>query len=88
MELDEVAARVFRTYWVLLVVMTVIPLTLVALVMSGREPTSVAQSRLQAGSVAAEASAGEAGASIVVSQVKAFATSESLLREVLSEQRI
>ncbi|TDE23957.1 hypothetical protein [Actinomadura sp. 6K520] len=86
MELDEVAARVVRSYWVLLTVMTVLPLTLVALLMSGREPVAVAQSRLQAGATAADAASGEAGASIVVSQVKAFATSESLLTEVLREQ--
>ncbi|TDB96483.1 hypothetical protein E1266_09815 [Actinomadura sp. 7K534] len=87
MELDEVAARVVRSYWVLLTVMTVLPLTLVALLMSGREPAAVAQSRLQAGATSADAAAGEAGASVVVSQVKAFATSEGLLTEVLREQK-
>ncbi|GAA0572695.1 hypothetical protein [Actinomadura livida] len=88
MELDEVAARVVRSYWVLLTVMTVLPLTLVALLMSGREPVAVAQSRLQAGATSADAAAGEAGASVVVSQVKAFATSEGLLTEVLLEQKV
>ncbi|TDC59132.1 hypothetical protein E1200_32475 [Actinomadura sp. GC306] len=88
MELDEVAARVVRSYWVLLTAMTVLPLTLVALWMSGREPAAVAHARLQAGGAAADAAAGEAGASVLVSQVKAFATSESLLTEVLREQRV
>ncbi|TYB48075.1 hypothetical protein [Actinomadura chibensis] len=88
MEIDEVAARVVRTYWALLLVMTVLPLTLVALLMSGQEPPSVAKSRLQASSKATDAAPGDAGVSIVVSQVKAFATSENLLSRVLRAQRV
>ncbi len=87
MELDEVAARVFRSYWPLLAVMTAVPLALVALLMNGREPAAVAESRLQAGS-AAEAVSGDGSASIVVSQVQAFATSENLLSSVLAAERI
>ncbi len=88
MEIDEVAARVVRSYWALLLVMTVVPLVLVGLVMGGQEPPSVAQSRLQASSRATDAAPGDAGVSIVVSQVKAFATSENLLSEVLRQQRV
>ncbi|WUI00783.1 hypothetical protein OHR68_02900 [Spirillospora sp. NBC_00431] len=88
MEIDEVAARVVRSYWALLLVMTVLPLTLVALLMSGQEPPSVAKSRLQASSKATDAAPGDAGVSIVVSQVKAFATGETLLTRVLREQRV
>lgn len=88
MEIDEVAARVVRSYWALLLVMTVLPLTLVALYMNGQVPPSVAESRLQASSKATDAAAGDAGVSIVVSQVKAFATSENLLKTVLREQRV
>lgn len=88
MEIDEVAARVVRTYWALLLVMTVLPLTLVALLMSGQEPPSVAKSRLQASSKATDAAPGDAGVSIVVSQVKAFATSENLLTAVLKAQHV
>ncbi|MFC4048888.1 hypothetical protein ACFOY4_04255 [Actinomadura syzygii] len=88
MEIDEVAARVVRTYWALLLVMTVLPLTLVALLMSGQEPPSVAKSRLQASSKATDAAPGDAGVSIVVSQVKAFATSENLLSRVVRAQRV
>lgn len=87
MELDEVAARVFRSYWPLLAVMTAVPLALVALLMNGREPAAVAESRLQAGS-AAEAVSGDGSASIVVSQVQAFATSENLLSSVLAAERV
>ncbi|MGH8967661.1 MAG: hypothetical protein ACRDXB_20360, partial [Actinomycetes bacterium] len=88
MEIDEVAARVVRSYWALLLVMTVLPLTLVALLMSRQEPPSVAESRLQASSKATDAAPGDAGVSIVVSQVKAFATGETLLSEVLRNQRV
>ncbi|MFI0479538.1 hypothetical protein [Actinomadura sp. 9N215] len=88
MEIDEVAARVVRSYWALLLVMTVLPLTLVALLMNGQEPASVAKSRLQASSKATDAAPGDAGVSIVVSQVKAFATGEVLLSQVLREQRV
>ncbi|MEU8343771.1 hypothetical protein [Actinomadura meyerae] len=87
-EIDEVAARVMRSYWALLLVMTVVPLVLVGLVMSGQEPPAVAKSRLQASSRATDAAPGDAGVSIVVSQVKAFATTENLLREVLRNQRV
>ncbi|SFN89219.1 hypothetical protein [Actinomadura madurae] len=88
MEIDEVAARVVRSYWALLLAMTVLPLLLVGVVMSGKEPPYVAQSRLQASSRATDAAPGDAGVSIVVSQVKAFATSENLLREVLGQQKV
>ncbi|MEU8797937.1 hypothetical protein [Spirillospora sp. NPDC048819] len=88
MEIDEVAARVVRSYWAVLLIMTVLPLTLVALLMSAQQPPSVAKSRLQAGGEATDAATGDAGVSIVVSQVKAFATGDTLLREVLRRQGI
>ncbi|MEU9839478.1 hypothetical protein AB0C69_09680 [Actinomadura sp. NPDC048032] len=86
MEIDEVAARVVRSYWALLLVMTLLPLVLVGLAMSGREPPYTAATRLQASSRATDAAPGDAGVSIVVSQVKAFATSENLLSGVLRQQ--
>lgn len=88
MEIDEVAARVVRSYWALLLVMTVLPLVLVGLAMSGREPPYTAGTRLQASSRATDAAPGDAGVSIVVSQVKAFATSENLLGGVLRQQHL
>ncbi|XVQ12376.1 hypothetical protein ACQP1W_07380 [Spirillospora sp. CA-255316] len=88
MEIDEVAARVVRTYWALLLAMTVVPMALVGLVMGGQEPPHSATSRVQASSRATDAAAGDAGVSIVVSQVKAFATGRTLLDRVLREQRI
>ncbi|WP_141581526.1 hypothetical protein [Actinomadura sp. WMMA1423] len=88
MEIDEVAARVVRSYWAVLLVMTVLPLVLVGLAMNGREPPATAAARLQASSRATDAAPGDAGVSIVVSQVKAFATSENLLSGVLRQQHV
>ncbi|MFI6518683.1 hypothetical protein ACIBF1_24220 [Spirillospora sp. NPDC050679] len=88
MEIDEVAARVVRTYWALLLVMLVAPVLVVGYVMSGQEPPHVAESRLQASSKATDAAPGDAGVSIVVSQVKAFATSRNLQDRVLRELRL
>ncbi|MEU5877480.1 hypothetical protein [Spirillospora sp. NPDC047279] len=88
MEIDEVAARVIRTYWALLLAMTVLPLLLVGYVMSGKEPPYVAESRIQASSKATDAAPGDAGVSIVVSQVKAFATSQTLLNQVMRAQNV
>ncbi|MFD0692058.1 hypothetical protein [Actinomadura fibrosa] len=86
MEIDEVAARVARSYWALLLVMTVVPMVLVGVAMSGQTPPAVAKTRLQASSKATDAAPGDAGVSIVVSQVKAFATSRNLLDGVLRAQ--
>ncbi|MFF0518593.1 hypothetical protein ACFYTC_07840 [Actinomadura nitritigenes] len=85
MEIDEVAARVARSYWALLLVMTVVPLVLVGGVMSRQDPPAVAKTRLQATAKAADAAAGDAGVSTEVSQVKAFATSDNLLAGVLGQ---
>lgn len=86
MEIDEVAARVVRSYWGLLLVMTVLPLLLVGYVVSGQDPPEVAKTRIQASSKATDAAPGDAGVSIVVSQVKAFATSRNLMDGVLRAQ--
>ena len=88
MEIDEVAARVVRSYWALLLAMTVLPVLLVALMTSGQEPPHAATSRIQASSRATDAAVGDAGVSIVVSQVKAFATNRNLMDRVLRQQGV
>ncbi|MFD0902188.1 YveK family protein [Actinomadura sediminis] len=88
MELDEVAARVGRRYWALLLVLTVVPVLVVGYVMNGREPPAVAQTRIEASGSVTDAAVGDAGVSIVVSQVTAYATSRNLLTAVLKEQKI
>src|SRR5512139_2143575 len=87
-EIDEVVARVVRRYWPLLLLMTLLPIPLVGYVVGGQPPAYTAQTRLQASSKATDAAPGDAGVSIVVSQVKAFATGRRLLDKVLDEQRI
>ncbi|MBW8483992.1 hypothetical protein [Actinomadura parmotrematis] len=87
-EIDEVAARVVRTYWALLLAALVLPVLAVGWVMHGRTPPEVAQTRVQASSNAADAVAGDAGVAIVVSQVKAYATSRNLLDGVLRDTRL
>jgi capsular polysaccharide biosynthesis protein len=87
-EIDEVAARVARSYWALLLIMTVVPLVLVGGLMSRQDPPAVAKTRLQATAKAADAAAGDAGVSTEVSQVKAFATSDNLLTGVLGQLRL
>ncbi|MEV5824234.1 hypothetical protein AB0L25_01510 [Spirillospora sp. NPDC052242] len=88
MELDEVAARVGRRYWALLLVLTVVPVLVVGFAMNGREPPAVAQTRIEASGSVTDAAVGDAGVSIVVSQVTAYATSRNLLTAVLKEQKI
>ncbi|QFG24133.1 hypothetical protein [Actinomadura sp. WMMB 499] len=88
MELDEVAARLGRRYWALLLVLTVAPVLVVGFVMSGREAPAVAQTRIEASGSVTDAAVGDAGVSIVVSQVSAYATSRNLLTGVLKQQKI
>jgi capsular polysaccharide biosynthesis protein len=87
-EIDEVAARVIRSYWLLLLVMLVVPVLLVGMVMKGKAPAYMAQTRLDASSKVTDAAPGDAGVSVVVSQVKAFATSYNVLSRVIRDQHI
>jgi capsular polysaccharide biosynthesis protein len=87
-ELDEVAARVARSYWPLLLVMLVLPMLLVGMALTHGAPVYTAQTRLDASSRVSDAAPGDAGVSAVVSQVKAFATSYNVLAGVLRDQHI
>ncbi|WP_026415823.1 hypothetical protein [Actinomadura oligospora] len=88
MEIDEVAARVIRTYWALLLVMTVVPLLAVFMVMDGRTPPAAAQSRIVVPGGAAAGAAGDNGVSAAVSTAKAFATGHDLLAKVIKDNRL
>lgn len=88
MEIDEVAARVIRTYWALLLVMTVVPLLAVFGVMSGRTPPAAAQARIVVPGGAAAGAAGDNGVSAAVSTVKAFATGHDLLAKVIKDGKL
>jgi capsular polysaccharide biosynthesis protein len=87
-EIDEVAARVVRSYWALLLIMMVAPVLLVGQVLKGQDPEYTAKTRLDASSKVTDAAPGDAGVSVVVSQVKAFATSQNVLAKVLRDQRV
>ncbi|RFU40612.1 hypothetical protein DZF91_16200 [Actinomadura logoneensis] len=88
MELDEVAARVIRTYWALLLVATVVPLVAVYMLMDGRTPPAAAQARVVVPGGAAAGAAGDNGVSAAVSTVKAFATGHDLLAQVIRSGRL
>jgi capsular polysaccharide biosynthesis protein len=70
-EIDEVAARLLRQYWVLLVFCIVVPLVAISLVIAKQPTMYAADARIITGSQV-PASSAEAGA--VVSQVQAIAT--------------
>ena len=88
MEIDEVAARVARRYWPLLLILTMLPALYVQLTLSGESPRHTATARLNTNSDATEAVGGDAGVSVIVSQVKALATSQDLLSSVIRAQRV
>ncbi|MFC4910288.1 hypothetical protein [Actinomadura gamaensis] len=85
MEIDEVAARVIRTYWALLLVTTLVPLLAVFALMSGRAQPSAAQARIVVPGGAAAGAAGDNGVSAAVSTAKAFATGHDLLAKVIRD---
>lgn len=87
-EIDEVAARVIRSYWLLLLIMLVVPVLVVGMVLKGKPPAYTAQTRLDASSKVTDAAPGDAGVSVVVSQVKAFATSHNMLSAVIRAQHV
>ncbi|MEV4258954.1 hypothetical protein AB0J52_37840, partial [Spirillospora sp. NPDC049652] len=88
MEIDEVAARVIRTYWALLLVATVAPLLAVYALLDGRTPPAAAQARIVVPGGAAAGAAGDNGVSAAVSTVKAFATGHDLLAKVIKDGRL
>ncbi|MCP2335058.1 hypothetical protein [Actinomadura rupiterrae] len=88
MEIDEVAARVVRTYWALLLVLTLVPLLAVFALMSGRAQPAAAQARIVVPGGAAAGAAGDNGVSAAVSTAKAFATGHDLLAKVVKDGRL
>lgn len=88
MEIDEVVARVLRRYWPLLLIMTVLPVLVVGAVLQGQAPTYVGATRLNASNNPQDALSGDSGVSTVVSQVKAYATSQDVLAQVIRRQGV
>ena len=82
MEIDEVAARILRRYWRLLLVTVLVPVALVGFYYVGRPPEYTSQARLVASDTLPTSTA-EADA--VVSETRAFATSRNVLADAISD---
>jgi capsular polysaccharide biosynthesis protein len=87
-EIDEVVARVVHRYWPLLLIMTALPVLLVGAALRGATPDYTAATRVNASNNPQDALAGDSGISSVVSQVKAYATSQDVLADVIKEQKV
>ena len=82
MEIDEVAARILRRYWRLLLVTVLVPVALVGFYYAGRPPQYTSQARLVASDTLPTSTA-EADA--VMSETRAFATSRNVLANAISD---
>ncbi|HEX2772454.1 MAG TPA: hypothetical protein VHN18_08510, partial [Micromonosporaceae bacterium] len=85
MEVNEVAVRILRRYWPLLLVTVLLPVAVVAGFVALQSPTYTAHARILA---AVETPRAQAEASAVVSQVHALATSRDVVVEALADARI
>jgi capsular polysaccharide biosynthesis protein len=79
-EIDEIAARLVRQYWALLLICVLAPLAAISLVVAKQPPIYAAGARIVTGSEVPQSSA-EAGA--VVSQVQAIATGRTAASQAL-----
>jgi capsular polysaccharide biosynthesis protein len=84
-EVNEVAARIFRRYWILLVAAVLLPMVTVAGLVARQQPTYTAHARILAAAATPRA---QAEASAVVSQVQALATSRDVVVGALADARI
>jgi hypothetical protein len=83
MEIDEVAARILRRYWRLLLVTVLVPVALVGLLLRPAGPPAyTSQARLVASDTLPTSTA-EADA--VVSETRGFATSRNVLADAISD---
>ena len=80
MEIDEVAARLLRQYWLLLVICVAVPLVAISFVTSKQPAVYAASARIITGSVVPQSSA---AADAVASQVEALATGRTAVAEAL-----
>jgi capsular polysaccharide biosynthesis protein len=85
MEIDEVAARVFRRYWQVLLAAVALPVALVAAFYAGQPPVYGATARLVASDTLPK-SAAEADA--VVSEARAFATTRDVVDHAISDAKV
>ena len=85
MEIDEVAARILRRYWRVLLAAVLVPVALVAFYYVGRPPMYTADARLVATETMPK-SAAEADA--VVSEARAFATSRNVVADAIGDAHV
>ena len=71
MEIDEVAARLLRQYWILLAICVAVPLAAISFLTAKQPAVYAASARIITGSVVPQSSA---AADAVTSQVEALAT--------------
>jgi capsular polysaccharide biosynthesis protein len=79
-EIDEVAARLLRQYWLLLVVCVALPIVAISMVIARQPAVYAADARIVAGSQVPQSSA---AAGAVVSQVQAIATGRTAASQAL-----
>jgi capsular polysaccharide biosynthesis protein len=79
-EIDEVAARLLRQYWALLLVCVLVPLAVISLVVARQPSVYAANARIITGSSVPQSSAQADG---VVSQVQAIATGRTSAAQAL-----
>jgi capsular polysaccharide biosynthesis protein len=79
-EIDEVAARLLRQYWLLLVICVAVPLVAISFRTAKQPAVYAASARVITGSVVPQSSA---AADAVVSQVEALATGRTAVAEAL-----
>jgi capsular polysaccharide biosynthesis protein len=84
-DVNEVAARILRRYWILLLVTVLLPVTVVAGFVARQQPTYTAHARILAAVAIPRA---PAEASAVVSPVQAIATSRDVVVEALADAGI
>ena len=85
MEIDEVAARILRRYWRVLLIAVLVPVALVAFYYVGRPPMYTSAARLVATDTVPK-SAAEADA--VVSEARAFATSRNVVADAIGDAHV
>lgn len=80
MEIDEVAARLLRQYWMLLVICVAVPLVAISFITAKQPAVYAASARIITGSVVPQSSA---AADAVASQVEALATGRTAVAQAL-----
>ncbi|HTZ44832.1 MAG TPA: hypothetical protein VMB79_13295 [Jatrophihabitans sp.] len=85
MEIDEVVARLTKRYWPVLVLAIVLPMVLVAVLVSRQAPRYTAQARVAVSAEIPKSAAESAG---LLSQVDALATSRDLVQRALASAHI